>query len=97
MAKTELQERDGKFFIKGELSFQSVPSLVDKLNFSEAELVINLSEVSYSDSSGLALLVNWLREAKKCSVKICFEAIPQKMMALAKVSNLDKILPIVSH
>ena len=97
MANVDLQKRDEKFFIIGELSFQSVPSLVGQMNFSETELVVNLSEVTYSDSSGLALLVNWLREAKKRSANIRFEAIPQKMMALAKVSNLDKVLPIVPH
>jgi len=95
MANVSLQNRDGKFFLAGDLSFDSVGVLVDEQLYSNGDVIVNLSEVNYSDSSGLALLINWYREAKKRSINMSFEAVPQKMMALAKVSNLDKVLPIV--
>lgn len=96
MANVALRKEDGKVFVKGELSFESVAGLLGEDLFTgQQKLVINLSEVTHSDSAGLALLINWYREAKKNSVTIEFEGVPQKMAALAKVSSLDKILPIV--
>lgn len=98
MAKVSLEKRGGKVFLQGELIFSSVGSLLqDSVISGEGPIVINLAEVTHSDSSGLALLINWFREAKERSISVSFEEVPQKMMALAKVSGLDKVLPIVSH
>ncbi len=87
---------DGNVSVSGEITFFTVN---DALSFNvlsgKSDVVINLDGVTRSDSSGLALMVHWLREAKEKQINLKFEAIPEKLFALAKVSNLDEILPIV--
>ena len=99
MSKIELiKEESGNCRLVGDLTFDTVNLMLKEQVFSDQRSVdIDLSGVSHSDSSGLALLIEWLRQAKKQSIDVRFKHIPSKMMALAKVSNLDKVLPLVSH
>jgi phospholipid transport system transporter-binding protein len=57
------------------------------------EVVVDLSGVDRIDSAGLALLVEWLREARRKGTSIRFENIPVRMLAIAKVCGLEQILP----
>jgi len=86
----------GNVSVSGEITFFTInDALSFKVLTGGPDVVINLSGVTRSDSSGLALMVHWLREAKEKQINLKFEAIPEKLFALAKVSNLDEILPIV--
>ena len=53
-----------------------------------------IDEVKYADSAGLALLVQILRYAQKKNKKAYFLHIPLQLMAIAKVSGIDKILAL---
>ncbi len=98
MANITLEKKDGKLYLQGDLTFDSGPSIIDKPLFNgESSLSIDLAGVTHSDSAGLALLIQWFRQAKKEAKKVEFLHVPAKMQALAKVSNLDKVLPFVSH
>jgi len=85
----------GTVLVSGEITFSTVnEGLAFDLLSGKKTVKINLEGVTRADSSGLALMVHWLREAKKEQVDLTFEAIPEKLFALAKVSNLDSILPV---
>ena len=86
----------GNIQVSGEITFFTVNQALS-LDFlsGQQNIKINLSGVTRSDSSGLALMVHWLRQARQQGVEMKFENIPDKLLALAKVSNLDEILPIV--
>ncbi len=79
----------------GELVFDTVPEIwansFDLITSSE-RLIIDLSKVTRADSAGLALLVGWLRVAVKSSRLIEFRNIPEKLMAIARVSGVAEIL-----
>lgn len=55
---------------------------------------IDLSAVSYSDSSGLALLLHWLRWAQLNQQTLLFTRMPTQMQALADFFYLRTLLPI---
>ena len=57
-------------------------------------LDIDLSHVERSDSAGLALLVECLRHARQSGKTIRFFNIPAQMLAIARVSGLDEVLPL---
>jgi len=82
--------------ITGELSFNTVKTLLDtskKLFFAKTKQIeIDLSEVKRSDSSGLTLLIEWQRLAKKHQKTIIFKNLPQQLINMAKLSKLDVIL-----
>ena len=90
---------DGSLSLSGCISHQTVPDLLKQSkklfdDNSRAEIIIDLKQVSRSDSSGVALLIEWMRQASKGSKTIRFLNIPEQMLEIAKVSGVDKILAI---
>lgn len=88
---------DGRLILAGELSFKTVVRLwgeVQQLLEQRAEIHIDLQGISRSDSAGLALLVEWMRTARQLGKPIQFLNIPQQMLAIARVSSLDQVLPL---
>jgi phospholipid transport system transporter-binding protein len=100
---TELEKTsDGHYLLKGRLSFDSVPSLwsqhKDELfDDTSNSIEIDLSRLKRSDSSGLALLIEWYRSAEQHNKTIIFVNLPLQMWDIVRVSDLDKILPFVKN
>lgn len=87
---------EGRYCLVGEMTHQTVLSVMNKnLHFSQqGKTVLDFSGVKRSDSAGLALMVHWARSAKQANASICFEQVPEKLLALAKMSGLNTILSI---
>lgn len=87
----------GRLQVSGELSLRTVPHLLAparELIDSRERVDIDLGGVSHADSAGVALLVEWMREARQAGKEIRFLNIPRQMLAIARVSSLDGILPL---
>jgi len=54
--------------------------------------VIDLSAVTGSDSSGLALLIEWLSVAKAAGHPLRYENIPSQLHQLARLSEVEELL-----
>jgi phospholipid transport system transporter-binding protein len=54
--------------------------------------VIDLSAVTGSDSSGLALLIEWLSVARAAGRTLRYENIPIQLHQLARLSDVDPLL-----
>jgi len=87
----------GNFRITGVMNFDSVQSL----NQSASELFtpfrqinIDLSGVTYVNSAGLALLLEWKRMAIAEDRKMELRGVPQKLLNIARLSELDGILSL---
>jgi phospholipid transport system transporter-binding protein len=98
MSEARIEQRsDGRLEIRGDLNFASVAALWKDggawLPEREA-LDIDLSRVARSDSAGVALLVECLRHARETGKTIRFFNIPAQMLAIARVSALDDVLPL---
>lgn len=81
--------------LSGELTFATVNGLLMEsaaLFESISSLNIDLSAVTKSDSAGLALLVEWLRLAKRAGKRIVFANIPEQLLVIADISGLDELL-----
>lgn len=83
--------------LSGILDYDTVCS-VDKqgqqwlLADAPANCNLDLSLVSYSSSAGIALLLGWLRVARKQKKNLHIKNLPVSMAALAKVGGLDNVL-----
>lgn len=90
------RESEAVYRLAGELTHDSVAQFAEQNPLlgmpSGGDLSIDLSGVSRSDSSGLALLISWAREAKQQNTVLSFAQVPEKMKSLAKVSGLDAVL-----
>ena len=88
---------EGRLDVLGELSFETVPGLwtaSQSLFPQQEEIRIDLKDVVRSDSAGLALMVEWMRAAKRDGKPIQFLNMPAQMLAIARVSSLDQVLPL---
>lgn len=90
---------DGCFRIKGQLSFNSVFDLWQENKeelFAQKNdnIDIDFSQLSRSDSSGIALLIEWYREAIKKGKIITFSNLPEQMLHMVEICGLDEFLPL---
>ena len=97
MASIVVQD-EGCYFVEGELIFDTVVQLSDKAKgfFSGATgaVVIDLSGVTRTDSAGLALVVDWMRNARSAGLTVSFRQVPEQLLAIARVSRFDKLIPL---
>lgn len=55
---------------------------------------VDLAGMEQADSSTLAMLIEWVRNAKVQNKDIVFLNMPQSMLDLGRVCGLDSVLPI---
>jgi phospholipid transport system transporter-binding protein len=88
----------GVLRVSGELTFSTVTTALEQsrplLQSAQGWLVMELSEVGRVDSAGLALLIQWMRMARGQSVDILFRHVPQQLLAIARASDLETVLPL---
>ncbi len=81
--------------VNGSLHFTTVSALlpagVDAIDGGRAA-VIDLAGVTASDSSGLALLIEWLSVAKGAGRALRYENIPSQLQQLARLSEVEELL-----
>jgi phospholipid transport system transporter-binding protein len=81
--------------VSGALHFTTVGALlplgVDAIDSGRAA-VIDLAGVTGSDSSGLALLIEWLSVAKGAGRDLHYDNIPSQLHQLARLSEVEELL-----
>jgi phospholipid transport system transporter-binding protein len=83
--------------VKGPLIFSTVTAL---LSVGSAAIVdgqagvIDLTGVTASDSSGLALLVEWLSVARRADRPLRYENMPPQLQQLARLSEVEDLFDI---
>jgi len=90
------RDADGAYRVTGNLSFATVGDVLKESTQAFAangELAIDLSQVTNADSAGLALLIEWYRWAVQRNQSMRFIGAPQQLRALAKISDLESVLP----
>jgi phospholipid transport system transporter-binding protein len=89
----------GRSRVAGSLHFTTVSAIfaagVAAIDDGRAE-VIDLAGVTGSDSSGLALLIEWLSVAKAGGRALRFENIPSQLEQLARLSEVEELLAHVA-
>lgn len=61
---------------------------------SVGKLVIDLEQVEFVDTAGLAWLINAIRQAQEAKVQAVLANAPDKLIKLAKISDVDRLLPL---
>jgi phospholipid transport system transporter-binding protein len=81
--------------VSGSLHFTTVSVLLslgtDAIDSGRAA-VIDLAGVTGSDSSGLALLIEWLSVAKGAGRALRYDNIPSQLHQLARLSEVEELL-----
>jgi|SRR5690625_2894880 len=93
------QDETGTITVGGTLTAETVPEALERSRGwfrSGNELAINLSDVTHSDSAGVALLLEWLRRARANQCAVCYLNAPPQMVAIAEFGELGNILHLES-
>ncbi|HEY1772748.1 MAG TPA: STAS domain-containing protein [Gammaproteobacteria bacterium] len=87
----------GRFKLTGHLGFDTAHYALHhsrSLFADHKRIQLDLSGVSSTDSAGLALLVEWTGWARREKRKLTLTHVPKQAMALAKISEVDELLPV---
>ena len=94
MAQVE-QLRAGNYLVSGVLDFSTVSALLTQihtLSGLDKEMTLDFSGLERANSAGLALLMELLADAKKRNRVVHFKGIPEKLIDLARMSNIEHLL-----
>lgn len=84
--------------VKGDIDFGSSPdlrsALLSALQSKPARLVIDLSEVTYMDSSGIATFIEALQLQRKSGRKLILSALQPKVVSIFEIAKLDTLFTI---
>lgn len=96
--KSEEKENIGVISVEGEVDMFTSPSLRDKLvpffKKNVKGVIVDLSAVSFMDSSGIATLVEGLQWSKKDDKKFILAGLGTNVMNALSLTKLDKVFTI---
>lgn len=100
MSQTSITERAaGQLQLAGVLDYSTGPKLREQgarliAASSATRLALDCSAVEKSSSVGLALLLAFIRDARKAGRELSIIALPADMRDIAQVSGLLELLPL---
>ena len=96
MSKFKLEDLgEGRFALSGEMTFDTAERILRQSEEpfeAHTQLEIDLSNVTQSDSAGLALLLEWVTWANHSVREIRFKDMPEKVMAIARTTEVEGLL-----
>ena len=84
--------------IDGALNFESMPRILEETALYAAQaslpacLAIDFANVSEIDSSAVALLLHWRREAARLGKTLRYVHLPRNLAALAQLYGVDELI-----
>ncbi|WP_395502545.1 STAS domain-containing protein [Ectopseudomonas mendocina] len=102
MSQASITERStGQLQLVGVLDYSTGPQLREQgarliASSSAARLSLDCNAVEKSSSVGLALLLAFMRDARKAGRELTISGLPDDMREIAEVSGLLELLPLQS-
>lgn len=88
-----------RVFLSGEIDLQRSPfarrALLAQLELGHS-LIVDLGEVQYMDSSGIASLVEAYQVARDARLRFALARVGEPVMQVLSLARLDKVFPILS-
>jgi phospholipid transport system transporter-binding protein len=88
--------RDGeRIVLSGPVTLANVAALLEegRRHLAEGAGTIDLAGVTELDSSALALLLAWLREARAGGRAVAFANLPESLQTIARLYGVEDLLP----
>lgn len=89
-----VNEGAGRFIVDGDLTFLTIDKkTANGFAFlaSAKQITMDLGGVGNADSAGLALMLEWIKQARQKKVQLHFKNIPEQLLNLAKLSGLGNL------
>jgi phospholipid transport system transporter-binding protein len=93
---------EGYYTLKGEFNRNTIAksevlASLEKSNLNnsgEGVFTLDMSGVSHSDTAGLAWLMNFLKDSQQHNIHFEIKNIPESLIKLAKISDVDCFLSV---
>ncbi|MGO4893299.1 STAS domain-containing protein [Flavobacterium sp. W21_SRS_FM6] len=88
------------FLLSGELNRITVndgwPHRVEEIKKAAKQqpVILDLREIEQVDTAGLAWIINLLRDCKAQNVSFTLKNVPQTLINLAKISDVEGLIPL---
>lgn len=95
--KADLKSYGTHLAVIGEMDFSNITALYKKgvLELDQrSEIIFDFSQVTSTNSAGLALLVEWVKFAHQRKKSIQFKNLSLDLIAIAKIAGVDRLLGI---
>jgi phospholipid transport system transporter-binding protein len=81
--------------LSGPVTLANVAQVLEegRRHLAEGAGTVDLAEVTELDSSALALLLAWLREAKAAGRTLAFANLPESLQTIARLYGVQDLLP----
>ncbi|OGT53346.1 MAG: hypothetical protein A3E84_01915 [Gammaproteobacteria bacterium RIFCSPHIGHO2_12_FULL_42_13] len=93
--RASIAKQDSTFIVSGDLNFSTVTQVWrDSLPLlsPQQKLLFDFSQVKSANSAGLALIIEWLKYAKREAKVVQLQHFPQQLWSIAGVSGVDQLL-----
>jgi len=97
-----VQQNQQEYSISGDVDFLTVPGLVrqslsffkenaraNKSTVKPAKITVNLSQITSSNSAGLALMLEMVKNAQQNNVELHFDNLPDTLQTIAKAYGVE--------
>ncbi len=86
-------------YLSGELDHHSARTVMDAIDglvdkYLPRDLILDMSGVSFMDSSGIALILRTQRRQKETGGRACVENPASQPMRVIDASGIDRIVPV---
>ena len=94
-----LQDGTLTIALNGEIDHHCARSYIEKIGakievYSPEVCILDFSEVSFVDSSGIAVVINSMRRMAQIEGRLCLSGIGEQPMRVFRASGIDKLVQI---
>ena len=85
--------------LSGPITLENVVRVLDegRQHIAEGVRSVDLGEVTEMDSALLAMLLAWLRDARRHKRELTIANPPESLQTIARLYGVDQLLPVAGH
>jgi phospholipid transport system transporter-binding protein len=90
--------REGRrLFVSGAVTLANVAGLLEegRRHIDEGVRAVDLGEVTEMDSSLVAMMLAWMRDARARGRDLAFANLPESLSTIARLYGVDGLIPVV--
>lgn len=94
-----IRRESGRVVVSGPVTLANVAAVLDEVrpHLDEGVPTVDLGEVTDMDSSLLAAMLAWLREARRRERELVFANLPEALRTIARLYGVDGLLPVAAR
>ena len=94
-----IRRESGRIVVSGPVTLANVASVLEegRRHLEEGVRTVDLGEVTEMDSSLLAAIVAWLRDARRAGRELGFANVPESVRTIARLYGVDELIPAASR